>query len=203
MDFFSTIVGLTYVNTKNKDGFSPLAIAVKMHRELSRDVCLTGEDDLISLQKGLELVDLLLKAGAEVNARDNDGKTPLMYMAKVKHRNYQMYDGYDCGEDEMFSAEIERKRNTDSLNSLTELLVDAGAEVNAQDNDGRTALMLSCASFWQTMESLMDADADVNAQDNDGRTALMYYIQYVEWPGTPQADRFNTEAIIDKKDNKP
>jgi hypothetical protein len=83
---------------------------------LSRDVCLTGEDDLISLQKGLELVDLLLKAGAEVNARDNDGKTPLMYMAKVKHRNYQMYDGYDCGEDEMFSAEIERKRNTDSLN---------------------------------------------------------------------------------------
>ena len=88
------------------------------------------------------------------------------------------------------------------IGSLTELLVDAGAEVNAQDNDGRTALMLSCASFWQTMESLMDADADVNAQDNDGRTALMYYIQYVEWPGTPQADRFNTEAIIDKKDNK-
>ena len=53
-------------------------------------------------------------------------------------------------------------------------LLKAGADVNARDNNGRTALMLA-ATFGQTeaIRELLKAGANVNARDNNGRTALM------------------------------
>ena len=53
-------------------------------------------------------------------------------------------------------------------------LIDAGANVNLQDNYGYTALIW--ASFTTKTEevitALIDAGADLNLQDNQGNTAL-------------------------------
>jgi ankyrin repeat protein len=57
-------------------------------------------------------------------------------------------------------------------------LLDAGAEVNATDDDGFTALLL--ASTWghpEVVHLLIKAGADVNAQDKDGATELMHASQ--------------------------
>ncbi len=61
--------------------------------------------------------------------------------------------------------------------SLGAMSLDAGADVNAKDNNGvhngQTALILAVRlGHTDVVRTLLDAGADVNAKDNDGQTAL-------------------------------
>jgi ankyrin repeat protein len=53
-------------------------------------------------------------------------------------------------------------------------LIEAGANVNAKNSDGTTALMeASSRGYTEIMRLLIEAGADVNTQDKNGYTALM------------------------------
>ena len=56
----------------------------------------------------------------------------------------------------------------------------AGADVNASDEDGWTALMCAASNNGNpdVVRALIAAGADVNARDEDGLTALMYAAAY-------------------------
>ena len=55
-----------------------------------------------------------------------------------------------------------------------QVLLDAGADINAQDEVGRTALMEACIAFKRdTISILLERNANVNLFDNNGCTALM------------------------------
>ncbi|MBR1604047.1 MAG: ankyrin repeat domain-containing protein, partial [Synergistaceae bacterium] len=59
---------------------------------------------------------------------------------------------------------------------VIKLLIDAGADVNARNEDGKTALM-AAARYNQNpevIETLVDVGADVNARNEDGETARDY-----------------------------
>ncbi len=81
----------------------------------------------------------------DVNARDIYGERPLMFA--VEH-------------------------NTNK--QVTQFLLDNGADVNARDEDGWTALMwASTYNSRQVIQLLIDKGADVNTKDNNyGRTPL-------------------------------
>ena len=67
---------------------------------------------------------------------------------------------------------IEAGRQGDARN--IEGLLAAGAEVDAKDEKGITALLYaSSEGHSASVEALLDAGADVDAQANDGMTALM------------------------------
>ncbi len=58
-------------------------------------------------------------------------------------------------------------------------MLEAEADVDAQSNDGGTALMLaSQLGHPEVAKLLVEAEADVDAQDNDGFAALMAASQY-------------------------
>ena len=96
----------------------------------------------------------ILKAGADVNGKNNEDYTALMYAS---------YDG-----------------KTD----IVKTLLDSGADINAKNKDGDTALTLTISLLRkpekrrEIVSMLLDRGADVNAQDNVGRTALTIASNY-------------------------
>jgi ankyrin repeat protein len=87
----------------------------------------------------------LLAKGANVNARDETGRTALMWVAPARD-------------------------NSEMVN----FLISKGADVNAIDNAGETALMIAASqSNPAILTALLEAGAEVNAQNKVGGTALM------------------------------
>ena len=88
---------------------------------------------------------LLWQEKADVNARDDDGMTPLHYAAKYSQSN-----------------------------AVIRKLVAAGADVNARDDDGMTPLHYAARLCKpdQFIKALLDAGADINAKNKDDWTPL-------------------------------
>jgi hypothetical protein len=103
-----------------------------------------NEELLDASKKGdVEKVKKLLKEGADVNAKDRFGFTPLHYTALNGH--------------------IE----------IVKLLIERGADVNAKTNGGWTPLRFAAIyGHIEIVKLLIERGADVNAKDKDGRTPL-------------------------------
>src|SRR5438270_459257 len=87
----------------------------------------------------------LLKQGANANAENKNGRTPLMEAA---------FAGY-----------------TDTALALLE----NGAAVNAKNREGRTALFWATLSnHLETLQALVARGADINGKDSEGRTPLFW-----------------------------
>lgn len=91
----------------------------------------------------------LVESGADVNGKDEDGWTALMWAS-----------GYTA---------------LDAVKAL----IEAGADVNLTDKRGKSALMLAArgpiaADTVSIIKALLNAKANVRAADSDGNTALSY-----------------------------
>ena len=144
------------INHLSKAGY-PLTLActsgntsmVELLMEHGADVNPSGGfTPLMGAARGsqVELIEWLLKEGADPNAVNRNGWTALMEAAELE--------------------------NTDG--EIIAMLIEAGAKVNARCAEGKTALM--CALMWAqpaTIRQLLDLGADVRMKDEDGSTALM------------------------------
>ncbi|KAI1472908.1 ankyrin repeat-containing domain protein [Daldinia caldariorum] len=95
----------------------------------------------------------LLTRGADVEAADINGKTPLFHAATLK-----------------------RGHNTQSCcNDLAKLLLERGADIQARDITGRTPLSYAAEEGCDAaVRLLLENGADIDLKDNEGRTALSY-----------------------------
>lgn len=130
-------------------------------------------------EEKIDIVKRLIKAGANVNAQDENGITALMFACKNNNFdiakillgakadvNIKDHDGYTA----FAYAFFQEKRNNDILNTL----IKAGADVNVQVN-GRTPLMIGCSfNDIDMVKTLIAAGADVNSKAIDGATALEF-----------------------------
>ncbi len=126
-------------------------------------------------------VRLLLKQGADVNARDEDGKTVLMYAC-----DYGLIDiarmlleyGANVNAKDKYGGTALMEGCYDNEIDIVRLLLEYGANVNAKDKYGVTALMHARFLEIDTVRLLLEYGANVNAKDkNNGETALMKICQ--------------------------
>lgn len=96
------------------------------------------------LERDQAQVSQLIAGGVNINAGDNQGKTPLMWAAETGQMD------------------------------MTRTLLQAGASVNAGNVFGWTALIGAAYEGREgTVQILLENGADVNVRDNDGKTAMM------------------------------
>jgi ankyrin repeat protein len=99
-----------------------------------------------------QMIQTLLKAGADINARDQDGWTTLMYSTTP--------------------SEV-------SNNDIVEEVIKSGADINTKNEDGKTALILiaEIGFYPEIIETLLKYGADAKIKDNSGKIALDYSVE--------------------------
>ncbi len=155
------------INTPDQLGRTPLHLAMEIMKEdcLSPTYKAKGYEGIKLPGWGqpcihnTDLAEFLIENGADVNAQDNNGQTPLFYTA--------------------------RKINNSQAAGL---LIQNGAAINARDNRGNTPLIWATNRDERKhllqpprevinpdsnlLRLLLDKGADVNAKNNDQSTAL-------------------------------
>lgn len=125
-----------------------------------------------------EMVQLLLSAGANVNAKNASGETVLM-MPGDDATSDLIWDLLNAGvgvnlKDKSGATALMRAAASNNLEALKTLL-DAGAELNTKDKQGRTALILAASEgYVNNVRALVLAGADINAADEDHMDALAH-----------------------------
>lgn len=120
-------------------------------------------------------IDLLLQAGADIEAEDNDGWPALAHAAESRRRG-SLYLLFKNGADpsSIGWTPLHRAIATGDQRGVWTVL-EAGADLEVRDMWGRTALLwASRMGDSNTILLLSSAGADLAATDDDGRTALMH-----------------------------
>ena len=103
----------------------------------------------------VEMVQVLLDLGADVNFRNNGRRTPLNYIP--------------CGSPGYFGV----PNISQLLADVVRLLLVRGADVDARNDQGRTPLhAATIMAKIEVIRVLLEHGADVGAEDNQGRTAF-------------------------------
>jgi len=170
------------VNVKNS-GKTPLDWAIKQsHTETAELLHKHGgkrgsELPLATLFEAVKQVDLqgvkdFLAKGADVNAKDDSGWTPLIHAANRGHNEVAallIAKGADVNAKNEGGVTTLSFAVSEGHKEIAELLIAKGADVNTKDDSGWTPLYYAARrGHKEIAELLIAAGADVNAKTEDG-----------------------------------
>ncbi|XP_076298784.1 uncharacterized protein LOC143217929 isoform X2 [Lasioglossum baleicum] len=121
----------------------------------------------------------LINHGVSIDAKNNDGQTPLHYAAKSDKLEVVKYliekKGANVNvKDNDGQTPLHYAAKSDKLEVVKYLIEKKGANVNVKDNDGQTPLHSAAKSDkLEVVKYLIEEEgANVNVKDNDGQTPL-------------------------------
>lgn len=171
-------------------GWTPLMFAAKNgHREIVRTLLAAranpnlqgvskpseGNNDctalILAARSGdVACVEALLKAGAQVNASDLMGTTPLLAARNATITDLLIKAGANTGSQGLRGESLLRRAVGMVDQRMIRQALDAGADIHARDPNGQTIIF---AARGQAIQWLVDAGADINVRDHQGQTPLM------------------------------
>jgi len=121
-----------------------------------------------------DCVKVLLQYGADVNSKDEDGSVPLWEAIQGRHESiakllWNKGANLRSGSDGSFLCVAVQNRDFDTLNDLLHY----GADINATNGDGNTALHVAISNSngsTEVVKYLLEHGADMNKTDSSGWT---------------------------------
>jgi len=121
---------------------------------------------------------LIEEMGSDLEARDNDGNTPLLLASQagkmevvvlLLQQGASPEERDDGGRTALILASMEGK------DEVVFFLLVQGAKIEAVDNQGRNALMIAASEGQKAIVALLlEKGSNINATDNQGISALMW-----------------------------
>ena len=182
------------VNHEENDSFTALHFAVQEgHHDVVEVLIDAGADIEAKSSEGcaplhyacgdgkLAIVKLLVKAGADVCATDDQGSTCLNVASGNGHTETVRYlvgltevDVNAANDHSCTSLHAAVMRNNERHPEIGQVLIDAGADIEAKNGQGRSPLLMACqVGKLDVVKMLVKAGADVCATDNQGATCLI------------------------------
>ena len=123
-----------------------------------------------------DAVKILIEKGADPNARDGAGRNALMVMSLEPRLDNDVEITLQAGGTRESRKRLRRSDKT--VERIGETLLNAGCDVNAADNKGRTPLIYAVASERsKVVNLLMKRGANISAKDHNGESALDWAIK--------------------------
>ena len=167
----------------DEQGFTPLTFAIFNDR--------------------IEMAQLLLDAGANLEARDNFGRTALdtaIHWSTSRENIEAVQLLLDAGADPQTT--LVKAIQNDKSPPVVQALIDAGADLEARTGDGPTPLMLAVSSNnIEMVQLLLHAGADIYARDYADRGSPMNIFPNVI--GKDGMGRWDEKNCIWRTDNDP
>ena len=167
-----------------------------------------------------KVIEFLIDNGLDVKAKNNAGKTVLMYACD--NLNEEIIDviiskGGDINSKNNSGKTALMYASEEKGITRVSALLKHNPDINATDNNGKNALMLTyeilkndsnLAKYIQEAMNLddirkllIDNGININAADNTGKTVLMYACEFVR-DTAPIDELLEKGAIVDAKDKK-
>ena len=179
------IKGGAHCNQRNNQGRSPLYVASLANYENTMDFpfeldTITHWDgnpfDAASLIYYTDIVDLLIKGGADCNQGDEKGRTPLYAASLAGHAdvvNLLIKGGADCNQADEEGRTPLYNASQGGHVDVVDVLIKCGADCNQADVEGKTPLYAaSYAGHVDVVDFLIKSGADCNKANKKGTTPL-------------------------------
>ena len=129
---------------------------------------------VLSPSTGLQMIGLLLNAGADINAKNKKGETPLFLAAMKDNPDLvAILIKHGARVDEPNDTGLTPFYVSKDITSMG-LLLDAGADINAQNQEGQTLLSFAASlPDRNLLNFLIKRHADIDKPDYKGNTPLL------------------------------
>lgn len=188
---------MSQASSDDNDGMTPLHLAaarnemsdvLKLLKRRNADINVRTKFDETPLHEAaksnygcnnFKVMKLLMERGADVNALDISGLTPLFFL--VKNANVHTIELFLSFKADVKALDDEGKNllyfasSWNAYPGVIQFLVDSGLDVNHRDDEGKTPLHWACEvgpGILKNLKTLLYNGANVHAVDDFGNTPL-------------------------------
>ena len=193
IDVIEKLIDKVNINVQDEEkGYTPLINAIRGRKIETVKILLEHNADVTKIKSNngrnaffwaaaldeLEMLKLFEKYNPDFNTVDNDGATALFYASEIETMDYLIKNGIDVNKKDITGRTplIQHSLAYENQDHV-KFLLEKGADINAQDNEGVTTLMFAVQTDkTKIIDICLSEKADINIKDNEGKTALFHTI---------------------------